>query len=358
MGNVLMDGRTGPKMIGGFFGLEEILSSDNCYPPFLMGKNIFLVNARSGILLLIKLLSPPNVWLPSYLCASIVETVEKSETRVRFYGVTYSLEVPSRTWLDDVQQGDLVVLVDYFGFPCDYSCARQAKEQGAWVLEDACQALLSKEVGNYSDFVLFSPRKFLGVPDGGILTLRRESDFPHLDLQSPPAEWWLSALLATVLRREFDSYGGSRRWFELFQKVEAEAPIGKYTMSELSKMLLMNAFDYSAIARRRIDNYEILADKMSDLALFPDLSSNTVPLGFPIHVEGRDNLRRVLFDHKIYPPVHWPIQGIVPEEFEDSHKLASEIMTLPCDQRYDSSDMYRITELVSVQRSIDKIERR
>ncbi len=45
---------------------------------------------------------------------------------------------------------------------------------------------------------------------------------------------------------------------------------------------------------------------------------------------------------EIYPAVHWPIADVVPPEFETSHRLAGEIMTLPCDQRYDRSDMERI----------------
>jgi dTDP-4-amino-4,6-dideoxygalactose transaminase len=111
-------------------------------------------------------------------------------------------------------------------------------------------------------------------------------------------------------------------------------------------MLLMHSLDYPAVAQRRIENYQILADKMNNLALFPKLPSYTVPLGFPICVERRDEVRQILFDHKIYPSVHWPIRSIVPEEFKDSHKLASEIMTLPCDQRYNSDDMCRIAELI------------
>ena len=57
------------------------------------------------------------------------------------------------------------------------SFASEVKKCGAWLLEDACQALLSDEVGRFSDFVLYSPRKFLGVPDGGVLVSNCEIDF-------------------------------------------------------------------------------------------------------------------------------------------------------------------------------------
>lgn len=243
-----------------------------------------------------------------------------------------------------IQPNDLVVLIDYFGFPCDPYCANRAKERGAWVLEDACQALLSGETGKYSDFVLFSPRKFLGVPDGGILVCRRDIGCDAIRLEDPPPEWWLKAFSASLLRREFDLYGGDRHWFRLFQETEPGGPIGHYGMSEFSRIILQNYFDCSMIARKRVENYRLLLDKLRDFALFPSLPPHVVPLGFPIRIKDRDRVHQALFAHEIYPPVHWPIEGVVPGKFESSHRLSAEIMTLPCDQRYDGTEMARMAE--------------
>lgn len=333
-----MEMRTPQRIIGGMFGLADKLSASSSTLPFADSQNIFLANARSGIKLLIELLAPPKIWLPSYLCSSMLEAIDQRST-VEFYEMTLELEVASVEWTAHIEQGDLVIFIDYFGFPYDSSCAARAKEQGAWILEDACQALLMKEIDLPSDFVLFSPRKFVGVPDGGILKLNHNIDLREVEFKCAPAEWWLDAFYATVLRREFDLYGGSRRWFELFQKSEAEMPIGRYAMSELSRRVLTHCGDYSDVAKKRVDNYHVLAAKLSRLALFPTLNENVVPLGFPIRVPDRDRVRQALFDHEIYPAIHWPIEGMVPKKFANSHQLASEIMTLPCDQRYDTNDM-------------------
>lgn len=343
-----MKRKTRPGIIGGMFGLEETSDPIEAKPSFLNSKVILpLSNASSGISLLIRLLSPAHVWLPSYLCDSMIDAVDKSIATIKFYEVNYNLALPSFEWMEGIQPKDLVVLIDYFGFSCDASCIARAKEQGAWVLEDACQALLSRETGLFSDFVLYSPRKYLGVPDGGILASNHEIASDTIRLQNPPAEWWLKAFSAAVLRREFDLYDGDRRWFELFQETEDEAPIGPYAMSELSWMLLQHSFDYSMIAHKRVENYQLLANKLNHLALFPSLPPEVVPLGFPIRVKNRDRVRHALFDRKIYAPVHWSIEGIVPGKFKDSHRLAGDIMTLPCDQRYDSRDMKRMVRCVS-----------
>ena len=329
------------------FGLQEMSNPQGSTPPFLNNNAVLLTNARSGILLLVELLSPSQVWMPSYLCETMIESVSKSPATVKFYEIDYNLTMQSLDWTDSILPNDLVVVIDYFGFPCDSSNMIQIKECGAWILEDACQALLTETVGQFSDFVIFSPRKFLGVPDGGILLCNHEITYDAYNLKSPPAEWWLKAFLASILRREFDLYGGDRRWFQLFQETEDDSPIRPCAMSELSRLLLQHSFDYMMIKEKRIRNYELLANKLDKLALFPSLLPGVVPLGFPIRIKNRDKVRQALFDFAIYPPVHWPIADIVPKKFKSSHRLAAEIMTLPCDQRYDSSDMEWIVRCIS-----------
>jgi hypothetical protein len=255
-----MNRQPGPRIIGGMFALPGMGSSGHSRPSFFTGKELLLVNGQSGVSVLVDRLSPANVWMPSYLCGSLLEAVQREGVRVRFYEVDYELRAPSLEWLNNVRRGDLVVFIDFFGFPCDVSSMDRARAQGAWVLEDACQALLSSRLGRCVDFTVFSPREFLGVPDGGILRVNCEIDFEGIELQSPPTDWWLRAVRASVLRREFDIYGGTQRWFELFQKSEAEAPLGRFAMSEFARTLLNHCFDYSEVARRRRCNYGILSE--------------------------------------------------------------------------------------------------
>lgn len=332
--------------MGGMFGLGEMPSPTYSAPPFLKGNTIRLANARSGMALLIELLSPAHVWVPSYFCGTALQAAGERMGSVRFYEIDGNLTTSSLEWLDNVQPGDLVVVVDYFGFPCDPLLVTRVRECGAWVLEDACQALLSGEAGRFSDFVIFSPRKFLGIPDGGILHFNHKIVHENIRMEPPPHTWWFKALSASVKRRTFDLHGGDTDWFRLFQEAEDECPIGHYGMSEFSVMLLEYCFDYVTIAKKRVDNYRALLEELKDLALFQSLPPQTVPSGFPIRVKNRDQVRQVLFDHEIFPPVHWAIHGIVPEVFKDSHNLSDEIMTLPCDQRYDRHDMKRMAAIV------------
>lgn len=335
------------RIIGGVFGLGDALNPNHTAPPFLEEGAVLLANARSGLWLLTQKLAPAQIWLPSFACQALYEAVDQGAARVRFYPVDERLALPNLDWLADVRPNDLVVLIDYFGWPCDQQAIAAVQERGAWAIEDACQALLSTHVGRATDIVLYSPRKFLGVPDGGILLARGPvASQLAANLDAPPAEWWLIALAATQLRREFDRCGGDRQWFELFQRAEAHSPCASYAMSDLTRAMLRQSFDYAAIARRRVANYRRLAERLGEFALMPELPQEVVPLGFPARFGNRDRARSALFAQEIYPPVHWPTDGWVPERFEASHRLAREIMTLPCDQRYEVEDMDRIADAV------------
>ncbi len=105
------------KIIGGMFGLEDFRELPEHPLPHLQGKHILLANARSGIRLLVEQLRPATVWMPSYLCGSMIQAVNPTDSRIRYYEVDYDLNIPSLEWLEFVRAGDLVVCIAYFGFP-------------------------------------------------------------------------------------------------------------------------------------------------------------------------------------------------------------------------------------------------
>lgn len=332
-----------PPIIGGVFGLAQAgAHSAGC--PFLTPADARLANGRSAIWLLLRTLKPARVWLPSFLCPSILEALPGADSQLRFFGVSETLQAETG-WLADVDSGDLVVLIDYFGWRTEATLAAAARERGAVVLEDASQALLTQGVGSGADYVLFSPRKTVGVPDGGVLSARSGA-LPSMPLEAAPAAWWHTALEARRLRARFDADGGSRSWFELYQQSEEHAPVGPFAMSDLTVNLLNSAFDYAAIAAVRRANYVTLLEHLQPVAVLPELPPTVVPLGFPMRVPDRLSLLNHLYARGIYPPVHWSIAGVVPDSFESSHRLSREILTLPCDQRYAERDMRRMARHV------------
>lgn len=125
-------------------------------------------------------------------------------------------------------------------------------------------------------------------------------------------------------------------------------PVGRIPMSAHTKVQIASVIDFDVEAGQREKNFDYLLSEIGDIALFRD-RQEAVPIGFPVVIEDRDRVRKQLYEEMIYPPVHWDVSKVAPVNFTQSHDLSKRIMTLPCDGRYQISDMERvITELRSL----------
>ena len=116
-------------------------------------------------------------------------------------------------------------------------------------------------------------------------------------------------------------------------------------MSRISETIL-RGMDASALARRRRANYRLLQAHLGDLALFGDASARWVPSGFPIRVTGADRLWKRLCAQGIFAQRHWARLPSPPRAFVREHRLARELVTLPCDHRYGTPEMMRIVAAI------------
>jgi hypothetical protein len=333
-------------LIGGVFALPTLAAEPELprreAPRFLHSDSTTLINARSAFHVLARTLRPDTVWLPSFLCDSVCTGFRSAGCRLDFFPVDHCLRCSAPSWIDRVNPGDLVLRIHYFGFLNTDPIYASACRSGAVLVDDAAQALLTDGVGEGAAAVVYSPRKFVGTPDGAFLLRARPDAASFPQLLPPPSDWWRQAFSAVQRRRDFDLGLPDATWFARFQEAEKSAPVGAYAMSELSRRLLEAEFDYAAIAATRRRNFLHLAQRLGNFSLFHTLPAEVVPLGFPVILENREEVRRILFREQIFPPVHWPVPAEVPVNFGAGRWLADRIMTLPCDQRYREVDMEAI----------------
>ena len=227
-------------IIGGLFGLEQpFMEKGNEGSPFAGSSTSYFLNARCAVYTVCRSIKPKTAWLPSYLCGSILDPFRNLNVSIRFYDAGPNFQSCTTDWTGDVEPEDLVLLIHYFGFPNTTFPAELLTCRGAVIIEDASQGLFVKQQYPESAFIVYSPRKFVGVPDGGLLTNQRNNDFDLGCLESPPAEWWKSALALTQMRREFDLLGRESQWFALFRHLDLREnfPLeGPYRSSDLARV--------------------------------------------------------------------------------------------------------------------------
>lgn len=332
------------KLIGGVqgFRIKEVTSTGG---RLLNDNNGLYYNARSALFAITQVSDFKRVWLPSYLCDTVLLPFEKAEVEYEFYPINCDLKADFNEI--HIERGDAVLLISYFGIPLVPSLYEMLKSKGVVIIEDLSQAFYL-EPQLLADFSVLSLRKFFAVPDGGIAIANGGN---HASIIWPYAEKCNdsnahSSIEAISGRALFDSnVSDSREWFTVFQKAESQMPTDLFPMTQFTRTQIAGMIDFDAEKRQRVTNFDYLLSRLGHVSLIKDRKGG-VPLGFPVFLEHRDEVRNKLFAHDIYPPIHWAIDGVVPDEFIDSHELSSQIMTLPCDGRYDVADMERMVAVL------------
>ncbi len=297
-----------------------------------------LHSARSALRALWQATRPPRIWLPAYVCGEVAAAAEGMD--VRYFPVGERLEADTDFLARHVAAGDHVLAVDYFGRPPGraFVALVAARPDVGWI-EDRAQALDPGEP--WGDWLLYSPRKVVGVPDGGILVGRRKA-LPTL-AATPVTD--LAFMLPALERYEDVDESANDRWYATYVRAERAVPFEAHAMSRLATAIL-DGIDRDADARTRRDNYAALHARLARWALFADARVGFAPLGFPLVVPAATGLSAALAERRIFAARHWPTLPSPPHAFPAEHRLSEQLLTLPCDDRYGPQDMQRVADAV------------
>ncbi len=265
-----MSGAPISRPIGGFLGLELPSKDGGLRRLWDVGNDRHaFVNATSALANLIEALGSGRVWYPAYICAEFTRAVPAD--RLLYYPLDADLS-PRVDFLQDmVSVGDLVVAVDFFGrAPSQQFLAYVASHREISFIEDCAQAIDTGQPA-WGDWRLFSPRKVVGVPDGGILvpcsaraaavspTEAVHGDLDAVDLGQPQ-----------LARFEDQEEVHNEVWHALNQAKEERLVISNRRISRLAWAIL-GLLDADAIARKRRRNFEILASRLATWAFLREV---------------------------------------------------------------------------------------
>lgn len=303
------------RPIGGYIELE-------CGHNPLYHKGIYLNSGRNALRYIIRRLGIHKLFVPYYTCPVVNRAIEVEGCQVEQYTLDKTF-MPER----DLKKTDFIVYNNYFGV-CGGK-VRELAEQYPNLIVDNSQAFFSHQIGRAA---FYSPRKFFGLPDGGIAL------FADKELNSRTEEF------------EFDQ--SMDRMSHLLKRIEFGAQVGYVDFQQANKQLvdqpirkmslltssLMGNIEYAYVASKRDNNFKILDNRLKSRFPF-SCSQDDVPMVYP-YVTDDGQLRKKLISNEVFVATYWP--GI-----RLGLELASQIIPLPVDQRYELYDMNRILGLIN-----------
>jgi hypothetical protein len=330
--------------IGGFFGLalsEVAPVPDSIWNSWTKGRKVVATRtARAALAHLVAYLQPRRVWLPAYVCPEMALAVNPE--LLRFYPVDDQLSPDCETVEKQVGKNDLLVAVDFFGSLPTPSFRQlvAARPDIHWV-EDRGHVLWTA-AAPWGEWELYSPRKLVGVPDGGLLVSRKAVDGPagivgHVDQ---------AIFVPEIMRFEDQDGTNHSAWYAAYRKREDALTAEVLPISRLTLSLLERISIGPLIARRK-RNHSVISKRLSSLAARQPTADDTAPFGFVIKVKDAGALAAELAAEGFFCARHWPKLPSDAHVFALEHSMSQQLLTLPCDHRYEQHDMERLVEAVA-----------
>lgn len=319
------------QSIGGYHALALPFFEDN------ISKNTVKTNsARSALKVILHAIQAKKIWLPFYTCDAVVDAVKDLNICFDFYNISDAFEVDLAA---ELGPSEYILIVDYFGVSSNAvkKCLKQFG--GNKVIVDCSQAYFN----HYSEALanIWSPRKFFGLPDGGLL-LSEDSRVQQPLTKDKTSESRLEHLISRLTNSPERTY----EQFLRAERVIAELPV--LGMSELTERLLCSV-DLSQARIVRAENFDFLHKKLggaNKLILKPN--SDDAPLCYPLLPSIKMPSRADLISNKVFLPNYWPEVLARVEEGSFECELVTNGLFLPCDQRYTIDDMNKIVSLLNL----------
>lgn len=327
--------------------------------------------AREALFYGLKLLDrlPQRIHIPAYCCRSVLAPIERLKLEVRFYDVDKQLKpvINNRGF----GKGDILLLIHYFGIPQDTQYINQiCKEFGMLLVEDCAHTLpnpgVKQTMGSLGAFSIYSLRKQLPVPDGGVLIVNdaqikgRMLNIPLPELRKTPLKRWLVI--------NFDRMAFSLGWPNTLVIKDAlrgqigsgdnvfHAQLSNDAVPEVSRITLqvLSHIDINAVVKIRLENYRYLANCLANvngvIMPFPLLPDGAVPQAFPFLLkENIDNVCISLQKNGIavgrWPGREFP-REVPLSDFPGTFLWTESLLLLPLHQDLTTAHIDRIVHVL------------
>ena len=281
-------------------------------------------SSRAAFLALLRAAQPSAVWMPWYICGSMLEPLVMAGIPIKRYELDERLRVKSAEPAD----GEWLLYVNYFGL-CDSNVDdvldRFPRER---VVIDNAQAFFAQPRDCLA--TLYSPRKFVGVPDGGYLVTNEAISTPAaVDRGSLDRCVHLLKRIADEAESGYADYAAAEESLKLQEPKR---------MSALTQRLLAG-IDYDDVRARRVENFAFLHEKLQRCNHFSFKANPVaVPLCYP-YLGAPAGMREELRAQRIYTPSYWPEVATTESMPDFERNVPGSTVFLPCDQRLSRAQL-------------------
>ena len=315
--------------IGGYLTIESNENND-----IFRSEDIFVNTGRNALeLILENITNITTLYISKFTCDVIMEPINKLNLHIKFYSIDKNLEIAEELKLRDEEY---LLYTNYFGVKDKYIATLNNIYRGNLIIDNA-QALMSKIKTTGPQF--FSPRKFIGLADGGIV--RGIKDFDKSKYNTDVSYKRYTHLLKRI---DFDAQSAYKDFLYNESTLIGQ---GIKNMSKLTFTMIKNT-DINYIRDVRHSNFNYLHKnlKMSNKLNIDNFGDFECPMIYPYYSHD-ENLRQRLITNKIYVATYWP--NVFQWSREDSieYKLATNLIPIPIDQRYGIKEMQTIIKTIN-----------
>ena len=313
------------KAIGGYFSLELSVIKGG----YIHDKGIHLNSGRNALEYILK--NIPGIqclWIPYYTCDVVLEPLKKLNISYRFYSVNENLELSVPLELNN---GEYLLVTNYFGIKDAY-IKELATRYGERLIVDNAQAFFAEPLEGVK--TIYSPRKFVGIPDGGIAYMKNSLEVA--DIEQDASYNRCSHLLK---RLDLGAEAGYNDFRENSHQL-VNQPIRR--MSNLTWNLLQG-INWEFVKMQRQNNFIQLHKALSSINQLeiPEFGTFACPMVYPFYTMD-STLKKRLIENKIFVATYWPNVLEWCKEGMLEHELARRVIAIPIDQRYNSEDINHI----------------
>ena len=317
------------REIGGYLELEHATGKE--YYSDLFRLNL----GRTSLMWLIRVLDCRRIFIPRYICESVILSARRTDCEVLLYAIDEDLQplLDPRELSDD---GDWLYVSNYYGQLSDDDIRGLHRTYHGRIIVDHAQSFYQKPIDDIT--CLYTCRKFFGLSDGAYVYAPSAGSTDTADLPLDRS----AGRMAHILGRLEDS--AREHYSEMLEVNHTfdDAPVAR--MSLLTENLL-RSIDYEFVRRKRAENYEVLRQLLPSDNPFTRRTPSA-PFAYPFYHPDGIRLRKALAAENIFVPTNWSYLLYQLPQDSLEWDWSANILPLPIDQRYGPEEMGIIADTI------------